>query len=264
VKLGLTQYAATSNGKNFVEAAARFKVAGVEPYIGDEASEFLNWTDKQAAEFKSNANKLGIQVPSVALGLFNGDSALVDRSCKDKAVQIIERSLKFTHSVGANVMLLCGFLVSNPNTEEKKKNLISVSKSVESLAREFGITVALELPLPAEELAGLVDHLKSRTFGVYYDFGNAVALGFDPVEEVAILGSRIVALHAKDSGDKIGSLHFGQGKLRLESAMKAIHSIGYDGWVMVETFADDEAETKKDLEKVRRLMTDSKPQGPPK
>ncbi len=255
MKLGLTQYAASADGKNFVEAAAKFKVAGVEPFIGDEASEFLNWSSDQVDHFASNANRLGVQIPSVALGLFNNDSSLIEKNGKDKAIQIINRAMKFTRAVGADVMLLCGYIVSNPDTPQKQKNLVAVSKAVEPLARELGITIGLELPLPAAEFAMLVDGLDSDTFGIYYDFGNAVALGFDPAKEVRLLASRIVALHVKDSADKIGSLHLGKGRLDLESAMKAIRSIGYDGWVMVETFGDDEAETKKDLEQVRRFMS---------
>jgi sugar phosphate isomerase/epimerase len=261
VKLGLTQYAASADGRGFIEAAAKFGLAGVEPVIIDEASEFLQWSEAQTTQFRDAANRRGVQVPSVAVALFNGDSSLIEKSGKEKAVQIISRSLRFSSAVGAKIMLLCGFVVSNPDTEEKQENLASVVKAVEPIAQKLGVAIALELPLPAREFAALVDRINSGQVGIYYDLGNAVALGFDPAEEVRTLGSRIIALHVKDSLDKLGALHLGKGKLNLEAAMKAIHEVNYDGWVMVETFADDENEIRNDIAKMRRLMNEPESKG---
>jgi sugar phosphate isomerase/epimerase len=261
VKLGLSQYAASADGRGFIEAAAKFGVAGVEPVIIDEASEFLRWSEAETTRFRDAAKKLDVQVPSVALALFNGDSSLIEKSGKEKSVQIISLSLRFSSAVGAKIMLLCGFLVSNPDTEEKRENLASVVKAIEPIAQKLGVAIALELPLPAREFAALVDRINSRQVGIYYDLGNAVALGFDPAEEVRTLGSRIIALHVKDSLDKLGALHLGKGKLNLEAAIKAIHDIKYDGWVMLETFADDENEIRNDIAKIRRLMSEPESKG---
>jgi sugar phosphate isomerase/epimerase len=254
VKLGLTQYAASADGRDFVDAAATFGVAGVEPFIANDQSEFFAWDDRDIARFASDARQRNIEVPSVALGLFNNDPSLIDKKGRDRAVEVIQRAMKFTAAVGAEVMLLCGYLASNPDTAAKRENLASVVNAVQPLAVRLGIVIALELPLPARLLADLVDGLKFENIGVYYDFGNAVALGFDPVNEVKILGNRIRALHVKDSADKLGALHFGEGRLKLGPAMKAIQSVGYDGWVMVETFCDDKAKIARDIGEVRQFI----------
>jgi sugar phosphate isomerase/epimerase len=261
VKLGLTQYAASADGKDFLEAAARLGVAGVEPVIVDDQSEFLRWSEAETARFREAAKKIGLEVPSVCVALFNGDSSLIEKAGKDRAVEIVSRALKFSAGAGANVILLCGFVVSNPDTHEKRENLVAVVKAVEPLAQKHGIAIGLELPLPAREFATLVDRINSRQVGIYYDFGNAIALGFDPAEEVRTLGPRIIALHVKDAVDKLASMHLGKGRLNLEAAMKALHEIKYDGWVLLESFGDDRKEIARDLEKLRRLMPGSKSKG---
>src|SRR5439155_5056747 len=157
MKLGITQYAASADGRNFVEAAGRLMLEGVEPYIGDAASEFFSWSSEQVSQFVNNAALLGVAVPSVCVGLFNGDDAIIRSEGFEKAVRLTSDALKFSAAAGAKVMLLCTYLISHPDTEEKKKNFLRVVTAVEPLARRLRVRIGLETPLSAEALAELVD-----------------------------------------------------------------------------------------------------------
>lgn len=247
MKMGITQGAVSVTGKEFLERTAKMGLAGVEPYIAEENSEFLSWSSGNTKQFVDKAKKLGVEIPSVALGVFNNDSALVTSEGQAKAVKLTIRTLQFASAVGAKTMLLCTYLASHPDTPQKKFNLLEVIHKVTPLACKLGVTIGLESPLPAAELEQLVDVARSDCVGVYYDLGNAVALGFDPAREIEVLGGRILAVHVKDSANVLGALHLGEGKLDLKAAIETLRRIGYDGWLILETPGGDEHVLQKDI-----------------
>ncbi len=255
MKFGITQYAASADGKGFVEATARLKLAGVEPYIGSSDSEFFAWSPQEIERVVQQASKLGVVIPSVCVGLFNGDPAVISADGFEKAVRLTSDALKFTAAVGGKIMLLCTYVVSHPDTPQKKKNLLRVVRAVEPLARKLGVKIGLETPLSAEELAQVVDEAASDHVGVYYDYGNALANGFDPAREIPILGKRILSIHVKDSARMVlGSLHLGSGDVNLAAAVAATLAIGYDGWLMLETPGGDESAIREDLAVLNRHL----------
>ena len=79
-----------------MEAAGRLMLEGVEPYIGDAASEFFSWSSEQVSQFVNNAALLGVAVPSVCVGLFNGDDAIIRSEGFEKAVRLTSDALKFS------------------------------------------------------------------------------------------------------------------------------------------------------------------------
>lgn len=255
MKLGISQYAASGDGKNFVEAASRLGLEGVEPYIGDANSEFLSQSQEQTLRLRTHAARLGVEIPSVCLGAFNGDASIITPSELDRAVELITRSLQFSAAAGAKLMLLCTFVASHPDTDAKREALLSAVLATEPVARKLGIRIALETPLAAEVIANLVDRAASDHVGVYYDYGNALAMGLDPSREIPALGKRIMAIHAKDSARmKLGGLHFGEGDVDLAAAVRATRAIGYDGWLVLETPGGDEALLRKDIALLRHCL----------
>ena len=71
-------------------------------------------------------------------------------------------------------------------------------RALAGVLREAGITVALEVNVPAETSMQFLDLVDVETVGLCYDVGNATALGFSAATELRVLGSRVVHVHAKD------------------------------------------------------------------
>ena len=254
MKIGLTQGTVDLQEQDVIARVARLGVTAYEPYIGTEADEYYHWSERDLAAFVSGAEELAVATPSVALGLFNNDSRLIEKAGLAYASDITCRTLRFTAAIGGSVMLLCTFIESEPDTPEKIRNLVSVVHDIEPHARGLGVKIALESPLAAGELVQLVDTIDSDIVGVYYDLGNAVALGFDPAEEIEILGQRIMSVHIKDSSDTLGGLHLGEGKLNLGAAIGALERIDYRGWLMLETPNGGDDVIRRDIEAVARLL----------
>ena len=88
-------------------------------------------------------------------------------------------------------------------------------------------------------LVKLCDKLDSVHFGVTYDFCHyGVGRPKDYVSAVHALGPRIRHIHFSDSDQKSSELHFppGQGRMNLESLLKAFKSIGYDGTMALDLY----------------------------
>jgi len=258
MKLGITQYAACpagTDGRKLLEQVAELGLAGVEPFFGTFDAEFLVWSAEQVKQFVANAKELNIAVPSTGYGAFNMDSCLVDKDGLDKAVKHTIHGLEHTAAMRGRVMLLCTFLQSHPDTPEKTANLLKVIDQVEPRACKLGVKIALETPLCAEELIELVEATKSDQVGVYYDLGNAIALGFDPADEIERLGKHILEVHVKDSAHNVlGGLHLGQGNLDLSTSIAMLKKTNYDGWLIIETPLNSETYLLNDIKTLRQLL----------
>jgi L-ribulose-5-phosphate 3-epimerase len=254
IKIGVTQYAACppeTDEHELLTTVAELGLDGIEPYLDSAKDHWLQRPSDKVKEFAQLAGQMGLSVPSVAVGIFNNNPALIEREGADSAVDIIHRTLEFTAAIGARIMLLCTFIQSHPDSEDKKANLLEVIRRIEPKARELGIVIALESPLSATELAALVDEAYSDCVGVYYDLGNAIALGFDPVQEIKILNHRIRAVHIKDSINKLGGLHLGQGSLDLNSGIEALKGVGYQGWLILETPCQSRTALEQDIKTLK-------------
>lgn len=249
MKIGLTEGTIATDPLQMPARAADIGVAGIEPYIGDAGSPYYRWASEDIGAFLRNADVNGISVPSLALGLFNNDGRLVTGEDFNYVCDLIVKTLTLTRDLGARLMLLCAYVKSEPDTPEKITNLATVIRAVEPAARDLGVAIAIETPLPAVELVKLVDGVNSEMVGVYYDLGNAVAFGYDPVQDIKVLSRRILAVHIKDSSNRLGALHLGEGLVDLEACIRALVSIGYNGWLMLETPGDKLNAVRMDLKK---------------
>jgi len=252
--IGLTQYAACPKGEKFIENAARLGIEGIEPFIGAPEDALFNRSTEELHAIRDRGVELGIRIPSVCLGAFNNDSSLIDASGKAGAIELVERTLDFSQALGANLMLLCSYVKSNPDTEFKKTNMIRVVEEILPYAAERDVLIALESPLAADELKEVVETINSDQVGVYFDTGNAVANGYDPVEEIEALNKDIFAVHIKDSHSlQLSGLHLGDGDVDFGGSIAALKRVEYDDWLMIETPGDDEAAIEEDIKTVREL-----------
>jgi hexulose-6-phosphate isomerase len=255
MKIGLTEVTSGKIGIGLLEHADKLGLTGVEPMIGTVDSAYLSWTEYDFSKFHDQAQRFGITVPTAAVGLFNAFSGLVDPKQKNVTVDIIKQSLVFAQKIKAEIMLLCTFFASKPDTPQKEANFLEILRDVMPFAEKCNVKIGLESPLHAELLINQVDQINSKYLGVYYDVGNSVFLGYDPAEEIVQLGSRIIALHIKDSINNFGDAHLGMGKLDLQSCMKNLHLIDYSGWFMLETPRNNDKMLIDDINLLKTFST---------
>ena len=91
-------------------------------------------------------------------------------------------------------------LVDNGQLEnmEQENTLVAFMQSQAQFLAENKLRVVFESDFGPADLARFVERLDPAIFGINYDIGNSAALGFNPVEEFAAYGHRIINVHIKD------------------------------------------------------------------
>ena len=83
-------------------------------------------------------------------------------------------------------------------SEDDKKRLVEQLKILAPEAATAGVVIAIEHTLRGDEAARLLDEVNSPFVGDYWDMANCMSLGYDPLEEIGMLGKHIARVHAKE------------------------------------------------------------------
>jgi sugar phosphate isomerase/epimerase len=114
------------------------------------------------------------------------------------------------------------------------------------LAEQQGIRLAIENhgDFSLFELQEIIDHFSTPYLGLTLDTGNCLRLGEDPLEAVDALGTKVSIVHAKDVGAmdgfsdtgprRFGCVPAGEGMADFPSLFERLHSVGFNGPVLLE------------------------------
>ncbi len=271
MKIGTLQNVIEEPLESLFTAAARLGFDGVE----------LDWKDmdwvqpggrlapENRAAIRSAADEAGVEIPSVA-GHFLSQGGIAQEDKEAFGLEAVRAGIALCADLGARYLLVPFFAAA------EIKGVAAVSRLVKNLqqlapdAEAAGVILAIEHTMPAELTAEVLDNVYSPNVGNYWDMGNSMALGADPLEEIAHLGSRIARVHAKEyhqGGEPPGSryaLHFdglnrkpfGQGDVPVAAVLDALLQVGYDDYIVIETgkFDDPAASAQATLNYLRTLI----------
>ncbi len=242
-----------------VEAAAELGYDSVELDIGADYAQSILWQAEGRRSLYEASKDKGCEIASLCLGAFWQISpASRDEYVRAEASELTTAATAFAAGLGAQWMLLPitpgGDDVDH---DECIRRWIEEVAAVAPVAEDLGVHYCLEnvgrgCGKSATDLLGLIVGINSPAVGIYYDIGNAVAFGNDPVAEIEELSELIRIVHVKDrEGDFLG-----EGIVPIEACMKALVRIGYDGYLVLETPATDDPMTAgaANLEYLRRLL----------
>jgi L-ribulose-5-phosphate 3-epimerase len=228
---------------------------------------------EEAAEIREAAKKTGLRVHSVMnmdhwrLPLSSTDPDVVNRS-----VQGMETSLRNAALWGADTVLLVPAVVdaTTPYRQAYERSQRVIRERLLPVARDLKVIIAVEevwnkFLLSPLEFARYVDELDSPWLKAYFDVGNVVIYAF-PQDWIRTLGSRIVKIHLKDFNFDRPNGRFtwkpiGEGDIDWPEVRRALHEIGYGGYVTTEVPGGDAAYLKDVATRVDRFLEGRKPVG---
>ena len=128
-------------------------------------------------------------------------------------------------------------LVDNGRIENNRQqeNLLAGLETFISSLKKTGIKIAFESDFPPTQLKNFLNDLDKTFFGINYDIGNSAALGYDPSEEIAAYGSRILNVHVKDRILGGTTVPLGQGNANLPRTFQLLKEAGYQGQYILQT-----------------------------
>ena len=169
------------------------------------------------------------------------------------AVRWVHDSIRLTHAVGTQVLLLPFFGKWALQTPAEMEYTGDALRELAPEAEKAGVILGLENTISAEDNVRIMDRARSKNVLVYYDVGNSTHAGFDVVKEIRWLGKdRICQMHLKDNPNYIG-----EGKIQFVPIMAAIRDIGFSGYAVLETDSKSaatlDADMRKNLAYIRAL-----------
>ncbi len=230
---------------------------GIEFGIGLDYKEDPLWTgdgDMRQA-MKEAAQNTGVEAASICLHLLNykeNSPASDDPEHRKAANEIIRHTIDACAHIAASVILVPSFGTALLESEGQIQSLIGELKQLSSTAEDKGVCLALETSLIAADMVRIVEAVGSDYVRVYFDTGNAAVFDYNIVQEIEELGKYIAQVHIKDNPS--GTL--GEGDIDFEAAVNALKSVGFGGYLMLETpsTADSVTAAAENLAYIKRAV----------
>ena len=196
-------------------------------------------------------NQTGIQVNAVCFDYFMRRpfykySGEEKNKVLEENKSILEIVLKNMKKLGIGLIEIP--LVDNSSLKTEKEALefrdflLSVVRETEG-EMKFG----LETDLPPYEFKQYIDSFENDRVGANYDSGNSSGLGYDPYEEITVLGKRIFNVHVKDRVYKGTTVKLGTGSAEFDKFFKALNEIGYSGNFILQAARSEEGKEEENI-----------------
>ncbi|MCW3061000.1 MAG: xylose isomerase [Capsulimonas sp.] len=229
-----------------LEIAHRHGFDAVELCIGETGALGLETDEARCRAILAYAEKVGIQVASVASGLYwsyaLGSDSLEDR---ERAVSALEKMIRITSWLGARTLLTIPGAVDIfflPSDSVIDYGILwdratEGLKRVLPIAEKCGVRLGIEnvwnkFLLSPLEMARFIDQFDSPAIGAYVDVANVLLFGY-PEQWLRILGPRVAGIHFKDFRRAVGTVEgfvdLLEGDVNWPAVMQAIGDIGYSG-----------------------------------
>jgi Sugar phosphate isomerases/epimerases len=224
---------------------------GIELALAEDGEINLKTTENELDEIKKFAADEGIELPSVASGLYWSYSLTnPHKAIRDRAKSIVKKQLETAAVLGADTILVvpgavgvdfipdCKIVSYDKAYELSLEAMTELKDEAEKLKVSIGIeNVWNKFLLSPLEMRSFIDSIGSSFVGAYLDVGNVIYTGY-PEQWVRILGKRIKKLHFKDFRRSVGTLSgfvdLLAGDVDYPEVIKALGEIGYDGYVTAE------------------------------
>ncbi len=240
--------------KPVAEAFNEAKALGydsVEVCLSDTGDVSLTTTEKSAREIIKAAQDAGVEISSVATGLFWGKSlSASDPAVRAAAMDIAKKLIDVASWLDAGAVLLIPGAVDiffDPSAEVIDYDTVW-KRSSDAVAALFPRAEAAKIEIGIEnvwnkflvgpvELKAFIDQFNSNYVGSYFDVGNAMLTGY-PEQWIRSLGKRIKRVHFKDFrravGTGAGFVDLLSGDVNWPEVMKALSEVGYAGYLTAE------------------------------
>jgi len=142
------------------------------------------------------------------------------------------------------------------DTVDQEDQLVEFLQDHVAFFSENHLKIVFESDFPPAELASFIERLNPQIFGINYDVGNSAALGFDPAEEFAAYGHRILNVHIKDRVLGGTTVALGAGNANFEAVFKELGRICYQGNFILQTARAEDDDHATALAHYRDMTSD--------
>ncbi len=239
---------AESDLKKCFEIAKKAGFDGVEVALDETGPISLASTKEDILAVKKMAEEVGVELYSVASGLYWTYNYTSDKAeNREKAKEITKKQLQVAAWLGCDTILVVPgavHVVFEPDSEVIDYD-VAYERALEALRELAPVAEKLKVSIGVEnvwnkfllspmEMREFIDKVNSPYVGSYFDVGNVLYSGY-PEQWIKILAKRIKKVHFKDYRVSVGSLDgfvdLLAGDVDYAAVKNALDAVGYDGWV---------------------------------
>jgi L-ribulose-5-phosphate 3-epimerase len=172
----------------------------------------------------------GIDIASVVADYFMvqrlfGDNQVMIKNAVDTLYTLIDQCAKSSIPIIELPFVDASALASPEDIKQLRGTLLETI----NYAGGKNVLITMETDLPPKQFYELIESFCSPYVKVNYDMGNSASLGYDPAEEIMLLGKYIANVHIKDRLLDGGTVPLGCGNADFKSVFAALKRIGYHG-----------------------------------
>jgi hexulose-6-phosphate isomerase len=239
-------YPANTWQKEF-EIAKEIGYSGIEWIVEKPLAINAMMSKSGMTEIKEIISKTGVKIDYVCADIFMQQPLVrMSQEIKEENKEILKDILINAKEVGAICVEIPFVDASSIKSESEINELISCMQEAFELSKEIGMQISLETDLNPTSFKELLERINLNHVQANYDIGNSASLGFDPVEEIDAIGSRILNVHIKDR--KLGgtTVPLGTGDADIRLSLSRLSEINYLGGITIQAArGTDEIEVAK-------------------
>jgi sugar phosphate isomerase/epimerase len=238
------------------QAAASVGFDGVE--LGVNAPQAVRsplWQASTRESLAEAARQTGVETASLCLHGWGAFAASPET--RDEATKVAQQAVEFAAELGAKVILVPLNAPPAMSYDDAAVGWVEALRAAGAQAAQAGVVLAMESvgrthTQSAERFEKLLERAGGTGVGIYYDVGNALYQGFDPIGDMRRLGKLITQVHVKQPGKYL----LADGPLHMAKLLGTLQEIGYDGYLVLETAGLDDrvASARANLQFLRGLL----------
>lgn len=233
-------------------------------------------TQESADAFLEKCADAGVTITCV-FGGFDGESyadiettartvGLVPEDTRAARLQEMKEISDFAHLLGVDAVGLHIGFVPEDTASESYRNLLDTTRDLLDHVKANGQNVHLETGQEtAEHLLHFISDVARDNLYINFDPANMILYGTgEPIEALKKVGKFVRSIHCKDAtwaaaerrGQDWGcEVALGEGDVGMESYLRTLHDIGYDGALTIEReIPEDPVQQKADIGKAVSLL----------
>ena len=185
-------------------------------------------TSEGRDEMRALMNETGVKVMSVCADYYMQSVLISGGNPVAEAFDHLERLIQWSSDLSIEYIVLPFVDQSSLHSPDDRSVLISELKKIAPVAQEAGVELHLETDLPPQEFLSLISEINHPSVRVNYDIGNSASLGFDPEEELTMIGPWLGSVHVKDRLLNGATVPLGTGNADFPTCFRLISDAGYD------------------------------------
>ena len=201
-----------------------------------------------------------IDIPSVTCDFFMENPPW--KSDSEHLFACIESILAGMSEIGAKILVIPLVDNSSPGDLNEVSQVVHFFRRMSNLLLTNDLKIAFETDLDPERFADFMSEFAEESYGVNYDIGNSASFGFNPWEEFAAIGPRVVNVHVKDRALRGTTVPLGTGNADFPSVFQCLKEHGYVGNLIMQTARAQDGKHAEVLatyrEQIARWMDEAK------